>query len=220
MVNQLNDHKMLGLRSVFLRYSFASIFLAIRASQALPCGNQWFRDVSIGLQPMPHRLRFADWVPFSVPQVFAFFSNPENLPHLMPPETQTRIEHLQLIRPPSWDERFEIQHAAGIGSIIATSFRPFPFLSWRREWISVITEFEWNHHFADVQQKGPFQRWHHRHEFMAETRNGVSGTLVRDIIEYELGFGPMGALANSVFIARQMRQTFAARQQILAQLLA
>ncbi len=55
---------------------------------------------------------------------------------------------------------------------------------------------------------------------MAETRNGVSGTLVRDIIEYELGFGPMGALANSVFIARQMRQTFAARQQILAQLLA
>jgi hypothetical protein len=54
----------------------------------------------------------------------------------------------------------------------------------------------------------------------AETPNGVSGALVRDIIKYEGGFGPMGTLANSLFIARQMRQTFAARQKILAQLLA
>ena len=95
----------------------------------------------------------------------------------------------------------------------------FPFLPLRAQWIARITEFEWNHHFADVQQKGPFKRWHHRHEFVAQSRNGVEGTLVRDVIEYEVGLDPLGALANLLFIDRQMRETFARRQTILPQLL-
>ena len=170
---------------------------------------------------MPNRLQFADWVPFSVPHVFAFFSNPENLTRLMPPETQTRIDGLQLVQPAPSPDRNKtfVQPAAGVGSIITTSFRPFRFLPLRREWIAVITEFEWNHHFADVQQRGPFKRWHHRHEFLPEPRQGLSGTLVRDLIEYDVGFGPLGARANSLFIARQMRHTFAERQKILPQLL-
>jgi ligand-binding SRPBCC domain-containing protein len=139
----------------------------------------------------------------------------------MPPETQTRIDRLELIQPPpSLHQSLSVQRVAGIGSIITTSFQPFPWLSLRRLWVAAITEFEWNHHFADVQQKGPFQRWHHRHEFLPEARNGLNGTLVRDLIEYEVGFGPLGALANSLFIARQMRHTFAERQKVLPQLLA
>ena len=103
--------------------------------------------------------------------------------------------------------------------MIETSFRLFPFLTLRAPWIALITEFQWDHHFADVQQKGPFKRWNHRHEFLAETRNGVRGTLVRDVIEYEVGFGPLGAIANSLFVARQMRRTFAQRQKVLPRLL-
>lgn len=60
--------------------------------------------------------------------------------------------------------------------MIVTSFRLFPFLPLRAQWIAGITEFEWNHHFADLQQKGPFKHWHHRHEFLAETRQGIGGT--------------------------------------------
>ncbi len=103
--------------------------------------------------------------------------------------------------------------------MIETSFRMFPFLPLRARWIARITEFEWNHHFADVQENGPFKRWHHRHEFVGETRDRVEGTLVRDVIEYEVGLGPLGAIANSIFIERQMRQTFALRQQVLPKLL-
>ncbi len=170
---------------------------------------------------MTYRLQFADWVAFPVPQVFAFFSNPENLPRLMPPETATKIESFQLVAPqalPAHDT-MSAQHFAGKGSIIDTSFRPVRFLSWRRRWTASITEFEWNQYFADMQQRGPFKRWHHRHEFMPEDRNGCSGTLVRDVIEYELGFGLLGALANSLFIERQMRLIFAYRQKILPDLL-
>lgn len=162
---------------------------------------------------------FTDWVPFPLPRVFAFFCDPRNLPRLMPAATGTRIDKLHLVSPSPGTENSNSSHAAGIGSSIETSFRMFAFLPLRARWIARITEFEWNHHFADVQEKGPFKRWHHRHEFVAETRDGVDGTLVRDSIEYEVGFGSLGAIANLLFVKRQMRNTFAQRQQILPGLL-
>jgi ligand-binding SRPBCC domain-containing protein len=100
-----------------------------------------------------------------------------------------------------------------------TSFRVFPFLPFRAEWVAEITEFEWNHHFADVQKKGPFKSFHHRHELVAETRNGVIGTVVRDRITYKLGFGLLGELAQRFFVSRQLRRTFEYRQQALERLL-
>jgi ligand-binding SRPBCC domain-containing protein len=162
---------------------------------------------------LPHQLQFEDWVPFPLAHVFAFFASPENLPRLMPPATETRIDRLDLV-PPSPDSK-----AAGVGSTIVTSFRLFPFLPLRAQWIARITEFEWNHHFADVQAKGPFKRWNHRHEFQAEMRGEVNGTLVRDVIEYEVGLGSLGALFNTLFIRRQMRDVFTQRQKVLPDLL-
>ena len=170
---------------------------------------------------MSYSLHFADWVPVRVPQVFEFFSNPENLPRLMPPETQTKVEGYQLVPPPPSPNHDPIANrkAAGTGSIIDTTFRPFRWFSWRRKWTAAIVDFEWDHHFIDVQQKGPFKRWRHRHEFITDYRNGFNGTLVRDEIEYEVGFGPLGALANTLMIEREMRRIFAHRQKVLPELL-
>ncbi len=137
----------------------------------------------------------------------------------MPAATQTKLDRLDLVPPPPLPDSVAPPHTAGAGTVIVTSFRPLPFLPLRAQWIARITEFEWNHYFADIQERGPFKRWHHRHEFLPETRNGGSGTIVRDVIEYEVGFGPLGALANSLFVARQMRRTFAQRQRTLPQLL-
>jgi ligand-binding SRPBCC domain-containing protein len=137
----------------------------------------------------------------------------------MPAETHTRLDQLDLVPPLDSPDFIASSNAAGIGTLIATSFRLFPFLPLRAAWVARITEFEWNHHFADVQEKGPFKRWYHRHEFLPEARKGVDGTLVRDVIEYEVGFGPLGALANALFIERQMRSAFAQRQRVLPGLL-
>jgi ligand-binding SRPBCC domain-containing protein len=159
-------------------------------------------------------------VPFPLTHVFSFFSNPQNLPRIMPAALQTKIENVSLVAPPPSLEFAPAAVAAGIGSVITTSFRLLPFLPVRIPWVARITEFEWNHHFADVQEKGPLRRWHHRHEFLTDTRNGVSGTLVRDVIEYEFGMGPLEALANKLFFERRMRETFAQRQKMLPSLLA
>jgi ligand-binding SRPBCC domain-containing protein len=169
---------------------------------------------------MANRLAFEQWVPFPLERVFAFFSNPENLPRIMPASSGTKLIALNRMPAPAPPPGSAGDKAAGVGSTIATSFRVFPFLPLRAQWIARITEFEWNHYFADVQDRGPFQSWHHRHEFRAEARAGVTGTLVRDVIDYEVGFGFLGAMANALLVRRQMQSTFAQRQQTLPKLLA
>ena len=152
-------------------------------------------------------------------RVFLFFANPENLPRIMPPSTRTRIEELRLV-PPAGPASTHASHLGGTGSEIVTSFRVVPFLGVRATWIARITEFEWNQHFADIQVKGPFLVWRHRHELQSETRNGAAGTTVIDKIECQVGLGAIGAAALKFMLARQIASTFRYRQRVLPQLLA
>jgi len=170
---------------------------------------------------MIHRAQFEEWVPFPLERVFLFFANPENLPRIMPPASDTRINRLNLVSPsaPTGVIPAAKQTLAGVGSTIVTSVRLLPFFPFRAPWIARVMEFEWNHHFADIQEKGPFKTWHHRHEFAAETRNGIAGTRVGDRIEYEVGFGLLGAMAQRLFVGRQITRTFLHRQSVLEGLL-
>jgi len=160
--------------------------------------------------------QFTQWLPVSIETVFLFFANPDNLPRIMPPKTGTRLTELRLIAPAGSRSTPSL---AGVGSEIVTSFRLLPPLPLRARWTASITEFEWDHHFADVQKSGPFRRFHHRHEFTAELREGISGTLVRDVIEYEVGIGPLGPWADKLFVTRKLQHAFAYRQAALRKLL-
>jgi len=171
---------------------------------------------------MIRRIQFEQWVPVAIEKVFLFFANPNNLPRIMPPETSTELAALRLVPPLVSAGELAVANRdslAGVGSEIVTFFRPIAFLPFRAQWIALITEFEWNHHFADIQKKGPFKRFQHRHEFSVETRNGVSGTIVRDVIAYDAGFGMLGHVAQKLFIAPSLKQTFEYRQKMLEKLL-
>jgi ligand-binding SRPBCC domain-containing protein len=168
---------------------------------------------------MSSSLQFEQWVPFPLERVFAFFSNPENLPRIMPAASATRLIVLNRVPPSGIPPAGASDKAAGVGSTLVTSFRVIPFLPIRAQWIARITEFEWNHYFADVQDKGPFKNWHHRHELASDIRNGIGGTLVRDVIEYEVGCGFLGNIANALFVRGQMESTFEERQKTLPKLL-
>ncbi len=173
---------------------------------------------------LAHLVQFEQWVAAPVDRVFLFFANPGNLPRIMPPQTGTELVRLKLVPPPGIGaDRATITDRAplaGAGSEIVTSFRVVPFLPFRAEWTALITEFEWNHHFADIQTRGPFKSFHHRHELREETRDQVRGTVVRDVIEYDVGFGWLGDLVQRFVVSRQLRQTFEYRQQALENLLA
>jgi len=173
---------------------------------------------------MPQTLSTSQWVPFPVELVFAFFANPANLPHLMPEWQQARIESSQIVPPPTRplapDPSLRFQSpAAGAGSEMTISFRPVPLLPFRLSWLARITEFDWNDHFCDEQVQGPFVSWLHCHHIRTETRDGIPGTLVADDLRYELPMGPLGEIANAVFVDRMMKGIFAHRQEQLDKVL-
>jgi ligand-binding SRPBCC domain-containing protein len=92
-------------------------------------------------------------------------------------------------------------------------------MPFRTRWAARIVEFERNRHFVDVQAKGPFRRWRHRHEFESSERDGRPGTWVRDDLEYDVGFGFLGDVVAQWLVARKVQSTFTARQQRLEALL-
>lgn len=173
---------------------------------------------------MVHRLEFQHWVHAPVERVFRFFANPGNLPRIMPPESRTELLRVTLAPPPGIPAAqatiTDQEPLAGTGSEVLTSFRLIPFLPVRGYWTARIVEFEWNRYFVDVQEKGPFRSFRHRHETEAEVREGVCGTLVRDVIDYEVGWGVLGGLARRFFVEPQIRKTFAYRQRALEKLMA
>lgn len=178
---------------------------------------------------MRHTFSAEQWLPYPVEIVFAFFGNPENLPRLMPAWQQARIEEAAFAPPPTKpvapDPALRFKSlAAGAGTRMTISFRPFPYSPIRIPWEAEITEFVWNEHFCDVQLRGPFAYWSHCHRMHPETRANVvgipiHGTFLRDVVEYELPFGPLGDLAKQIFIERQLRSTFAYRQTRTLELL-
>lgn len=172
---------------------------------------------------MNERLVTCQWVPFTVDVVFAFFANPHNLPSLMPAKMKTNVDAVRWVAaPPSpisaGSKWVAPNTAAGVGSEITVSFSPAPYVPMRLRWVAKITEFVWHSHFCDEQVRGPFERFRHRHGIQSEIQSGRVGTLLTDEIEYALPFGSIGQLWDSA-VRRQLRHTFALRQEKLPRIL-
>ena len=156
---------------------------------------------------MPYSFRSEQWLPYPVEIVFAFFADPENLPALMPPAQQARIDNLQLV-PPSGTTPAQLpSRAAGVGSHISLSWRPLPPLPLRIRWLAEIIEFRTNDAFSDRQVRGPFRYWLHKHRVRAMDRV----TVLTDEIDYELPFGLLGTLSHH-FVHQQIEKAFAYRR--------
>ena len=71
-------------------------------------------------------------------------------------------------------------------------------------WNAFVEEFVENELFRDRQAKGPFSLWVHTHKF----EDHGQGTLITDLIEYDLPFGIFGKLAEDLFLSRDLQRVF------------
>ena len=78
------------------------------------------------------------------------------------------------------------------------------------KWRTLISVWEPGRRFVDEQEKGPYVRWHHTHEF--EEVEG--GTLMRDRVEYIVPGGPFQFLVLP-FVRRDVESIFEYRSKVL-----
>jgi len=165
---------------------------------------------------MTARFTTEQWLPYSVETVFRFFADPRNLERISPPASGARLVAARLMRPKGTDANFH--GLAGAGSELTISVRVVPPLPFRTIWKARIIEFEWNRYFRDVQVQGPFARFDHRHEVEAATRDDVDGTLLRDVIEYSVGFAAY--VLNPTIVRLMLQRMFDYRHAATARALA
>lgn len=83
----------------------------------------------------------------------------------------------------------------------------------RQHLTSRITRYEYPTLFRDSMVRGAFRRIDHDHHF--EERDG--GTLVVDIFDYDAPLGPLGRIAERIFLTAYMRRFLEERNRILKQ---
>lgn len=135
-------------------------------------------------------LRREQVLPGAPADVFPFFADARNLEAITPP-----ILRFEVVTPGEIPMR--------VGTLI--QYR----LTLRGigvDWLTSIQEWEPPHRFVDVQVRGPYQLWHHTHEFSATDDGG--STLMRDTVRYAIGFGPLGQLAARAFVHRDVATIF------------
>lgn len=147
-----------------------------------------------------YRLEYTQVLPVSLERAWDFFSQPDNLPHITPPYmrfTVTSPAQGQSIYP---------------GQIITYTLRPVLGIPMR--WVTEITHVRDKEYFVDEQRAGPYRMWHHEHHF----QEVEAGVLMKDIVHYQIPFGPLGRFANFLFVQRQLESLFAFRRQQTAAL--
>jgi len=130
--------------------------------------------------------------------IFDFFSGPENLGRITPPEMGFRIT--------SGPNR-RLQE----GDRIHYAMRVFGL---PLRWSTKITLWRDGEAFADLQESGPYKYWLHTHTFR-ETPNGVE---MHDRVEYELPFGFLGRLFAAPLVRRKLESIFTYRADAISRI--
>lgn len=130
-------------------------------------------------------------------RVFAFHELPDVFKHLMPPWEKSRIiEAAPNLQP-------------GARAIIETKVLGL----FNARWEALHTAYDPPRMFEDVQVKGPFRSWRHRHLVSAH----AEGAVLHDEVEYEPPLGFLGRLAAPLVIMPRLEKLFDYRHKVTRQ---
>ena len=130
-------------------------------------------------------------------RVFEFHEQPDVLTRLTPPSESARV--IQSAKISEVGTRAIVETRI-LGPIKAT-------------WVAEHTVYEPPHVFEDIQVKGPFRSWRHRH--IVEPVS--DGAILRDEIDYQPPLGFLGRLVAPILIQKRLQKLFDYRHQVTRQ---
>ena len=136
-----------------------------------------------------HHLKQSQTLPVDRKVLWEFISVPQNLNKITPPDMAFEI----IGEPP--EKTFA-------GLLLEYRVK-VPLLGWST-WLTEIKYVEDGVSFMDEQRVGPYKLWLHTHKL----EDVEGGTRMTDDIRYLVPFGPIGLLANILFVGRTLRRIF------------
>jgi ligand-binding SRPBCC domain-containing protein len=141
--------------------------------------------------------RSSQWIPRSPEEVFAFFSDANNLEAITPPWLNFKV-----LTPGS------IRLASGTEILYKLRLHGIPM-----KWTTQIRRWAPPQVFSDAQLSGPYRLWYHTHTF--KPANG--GTQMTDVVRYSLPFGMLGRIIDILQTRREVEMIFAYRADRIAE---
>ena len=148
------------------------------------------------------RKSWKQFIPRPLEEVWDFFSRPENLNAITP--ANMSFEILTDLKDVTMYQGMLIQYKVS------------PFLGIKLNWVTEITHLKEGEYFIDEQRFGPYALWHHQHHFEAVD----GGILMEDILHYKVPYGPIGSIADAVFVGQKIESIFEYRKTAVDQLFA
>ncbi len=153
------------------------------------------KEICTPFQKCQKELLAEQWIPKKPEDIFPFFSDEKNLEKLTPEFLGFKV--LQKSTPHIHE-----------GTLIDYRLRVHGIpLRWRTR----IEDWKPGHQFVDTQLKGPYQLWHHTHDFI----EFAGGTLMRDRVLYRVPFGWLGDLFAGIKIRSDVTKIFNFRRKII-----
>jgi ligand-binding SRPBCC domain-containing protein len=130
-------------------------------------------------------------------EAWSFYARPDNLASITPSSLGFRVTSSP-----------QQMYAGMIITYTVTPFLGLPF-----NWVSEITQCREPVFFVDEQRIGPYKFWHHQHHF----REIPDGVEVRDLVHYQLPFGPLSSIASG-FVRSRLEEIFTYRRETIEKL--
>jgi ligand-binding SRPBCC domain-containing protein len=138
-------------------------------------------------------------LPTTLPEAWDFLSNPYNLREITPPEMGFEVLD-------------DIPEQIYSGLLIRYHVR-VPVLG-QQLWVTEIKHVREGRSFVDEQRIGPYRFWYHYHE-IAKAEEGVKFI---DQVSYALPYGPLGRIAQPLFVRRSLENIFNYRREVFSSL--
>jgi uncharacterized protein len=140
-------------------------------------------------------LVYRQWLPVSLDKMWSFVSQAENLERITPPWLNFKIKSVS-------DKKIKEK------TLIKYELRLYGI---KFSWLTKICKWEPKNKFADQQEKGPYNLWHHTHLF----EELAGGVLIEDKVSYRLPFFPIGQIAFPL-VKKEIGKIFSYREKALA----
>ncbi|MFI5160770.1 MAG: hypothetical protein ACHQHN_05805 [Sphingobacteriales bacterium] len=148
-----------------------------------------------------YTLRYETIIPASLDKTWDFFTSPLNLAKITPPEMNFVVT-----------SDFKAHSKVYPGMII--TYKVSPLLGIKLNWMTEITHVKEKEYIIDEQRFGPYALWHHQHHFK-EVEGGIQ---MNDLVNYAIGYGFIGRIANSLIVKKKLQEVFAFREKAIGEI--